>query len=428
MIADTLRKPKVYFKTFGCRTNLFDTQVMMNALRDFIQTPYEEDSDIIIVNSCTVTNGADSGVRNYINRLQNEGKKIYFTGCGVKTQGESLLQKGLVFGVFGHSFKEQINELLKQSKSFYLQDDLENLDSTIITDFIGKSRAFIKIQEGCNFACSYCIIPSVRGKARSFSKEKILQQITTLCQKGFSEFILTGTNMGSWGIESKQSISTLLQDICQIDGVKRLRLGSLEPSQINGAFFEILANPKIERHLHIALQHTSPFMLKLMNRQNTYSKDYLLFEKLSKMGFALGSDYIIGHPQESQKIWEEALENFRALPLTHLHSFIYSPRDGTPSSTLKRDVRGNIAKERQKQLEVIVANNNLAMRQKLQQSNTPLNILIESQKVVENQTLYSGLDEYYNRIEITSKMPISKDCWIKVIHFTAKEDKNYAQI
>ncbi|MDE5603103.1 MAG: tRNA (N(6)-L-threonylcarbamoyladenosine(37)-C(2))-methylthiotransferase MtaB, partial [Helicobacter sp.] len=375
-MSDTPTKPKVYFKTFGCRTNLFDTQVMMNALRDFIQTPYEEDSDIIIVNSCTVTNGADSGVRNYINRLQNEGKRIYFTGCGVKTQGETLLQKGLVFGVFGHSFKEQINELLKQPQNFYLQDDLENLDSTIIADFIGKSRAFIKIQEGCNFACSYCIIPSVRGKARSFSKEKILQQITTLCKKGFSEFILTGTNTGSWGIESQQNISTLLQDICQINDVKRLRLGSLEPSQINRSFLEILSNPKIERHLHIALQHTSPFMLKLMNRQNTYEQDYLLFEKLSKMGFALGSDYIIGHPQESQEIWEEALKNFKELPLTHLHSFIYSPRNGTPSSKLKCDVRGNIAKERQKQLEEIVINNNLAMRQKLQQSNTPLHILI----------------------------------------------------
>ena len=103
---------KVFFKTFGCRTNAFDTQVMINVLKDFIQTPYEEDSDIVVVNSCTVTNGADSGVRNYINRLQNEGKKIYFTGCGVQTQGKALLDKGLVSGVFGHSHKENINALL----------------------------------------------------------------------------------------------------------------------------------------------------------------------------------------------------------------------------------------------------------------------------------------------------------------------------
>lgn len=102
-----MQKPKVFFKTFGCRTNLFDTQVMIYSLKDFSQTPYEEDSDIIVVNSCTVTNGADSGVRNYINRLQNEGKKIFFTGCGVKTQGQELLQKGLIIGAFGHSYKNQ---------------------------------------------------------------------------------------------------------------------------------------------------------------------------------------------------------------------------------------------------------------------------------------------------------------------------------
>ena len=187
---------KVFFKTFGCRTNTFDTQVMINALKDFIPTPYEEDSDIVVVNSCTVTNGADSGVRNYINRLQNEGKKIYFTGCGVQTQGKMLLDKGLVSGVFGHSHKENINALLNKQTHFFLEDDLESLDDKILSDFVGRSRAFIKIQEGCDFQCSYCIIPSVRGRARSFPLSKIVQQVERLSDKGFSEFILTGTNNG----------------------------------------------------------------------------------------------------------------------------------------------------------------------------------------------------------------------------------------
>ena len=319
-------KQKVYFKTFGCRTNTFDTQVMINALKDFIQTPYEEESDIVVVNSCTVTNGADSGVRNYINRLQNEGKRIYFTGCGVQTQGQTLLDKGLVNGVFGHSHKEKINTLLKQDSKFYLQDDLQSLENEILSDFVGKSRAFIKIQEGCDFACSYCIIPSVRGSARSFSEEQIVKQVENLTQKGFKEFILTGTNMGSWGKDFGLNLSILVESLCAIPSLKRLRFGSLEPSQIDEAFLKILEHKKIEKHLHIALQHTSPTMLKIMNRLNTFEKDLELFNMLHNKGFALGSDFIVGHPGESEEIWEEAFNNFSKLPLTHLHSFIYSPR------------------------------------------------------------------------------------------------------
>ncbi|PZT47545.1 tRNA (N(6)-L-threonylcarbamoyladenosine(37)-C(2))-methylthiotransferase MtaB [Helicobacter valdiviensis] len=425
---NTSNKPKVYFKTFGCRTNLFDTQVMINSLQDFSHTLYEEDSDIVVVNSCTVTNGADSGVRNYVNRLQNEGKRIYFTGCGVKTQGKELFNKGLVFGVFGHSLKEKINELLNAKNSFLDEGELNSLDSTIITEFVGKSRAFIKIQEGCDFACSYCIIPSVRGSARSFELKKILEQINILAQNGFSEFILTGTNMGSWGKDVGESLSTLVREICQIDGVVRLRLGSLEPSQIDEKFLELLENQKIERHLHIALQHTSPFMLKLMNRQNTYPKDLELFNFLAQKGFALGSDYIIGHPQESEEVWQEALENFKALPLTHLHSFIYSKRDNTKSALLKADVPGNIARNRKQILEKITQENNFALRKKLEENKIPLKVLIEDTKEFNGGFKLLGLDEYYNKIEIQSQNFYTKDTWLEIKNFTAKEDKNYAEI
>lgn len=421
-------KQKVYFKTFGCRTNLFDTQVMINALKDFTQTPYEEDSDIIVVNSCTVTNGADSGVRNYINRLQTEGKKIYFTGCGVQTQGQSLLDKGLVSGVFGHSHKENINTLLKKNSIFFLDDNLESLESEILSDFIGKSRAFIKIQEGCDFACSYCIIPSVRGKARSFPKDKILKQVESLAQKGFSEFIITGTNMGSWGKDFSLNIAVLIESLCAIPLLKRLRIGSLEPSQIDAHFLETLENPKIERHLHIALQHTSPRMLKIMNRHNIFENDLELFNVLNNKGFALGSDFIVGHPGESVEVWEEAFLNFSKFPLTHLHSFIYSQRDNTPSALLKNKINGNIAKERKKQIEERVQENNFKFRKELSAKNMPLNVLIENVILQDSNYIAQGFDEYYNKTQIISKKPITKDSWIRLESFTPKRDGNYAEI
>ncbi|TLD87801.1 tRNA (N(6)-L-threonylcarbamoyladenosine(37)-C(2))-methylthiotransferase MtaB [Helicobacter sp. MIT 05-5294] len=431
-----MHKQKVYFKTFGCRTNLFDTQVMINALKNFTQTPYEEESDIVVVNSCTVTNGADSGVRNYIHRLQNEGKRIYFTGCGVQTQGRNLLDKGLVFGVFGHSHKENINAILQQESPFYLQDNLQSLDSEIIGDFVGKSRAFIKVQEGCNFACSYCIIPQVRGKARSFPQEKILTQVKKLIQKGFSEFVLTGTNIGSWGKDFGEDFATLVESLCEIPLLKRLRIGSLEPSQINAHFLKVLENPKIERHLHIALQHTAPKMLKIMNRINIFQTDLELFTLLAERGFALGSDFIVGHPGESEEIWEEALDNFSLLPLTHLHSFIYSPRNHTISATLKDRIPGNIAKQRRQQIQTKVAENNLKFRQNLSNQNKHLQVLIEQISIQDSKTnpnhattyIAQGFDEYYNPVQIQMQKPISKDSWISLSSFIPKMDKNYAEI
>jgi tRNA A37 methylthiotransferase MiaB len=164
---------KVFFKTFGCRTNQFDTQIMINNLKDFELSFNEEEADLVVVNSCTVTNGADSSVRGYINSIarKNQNAKVFLAGCGSHSKGKELFDKNQVFGVLGHSEKESINELLKKKDRFYRVGDLEHIDSTIVTEFIGKSRAFIKIQEGCNFRCSYCIIPYVRGNARSLPKE-----------------------------------------------------------------------------------------------------------------------------------------------------------------------------------------------------------------------------------------------------------------
>ncbi len=186
-------KPKVFFKTFGCRTNVFDTQVMMSNLKDFEVTQEESLADVVVINSCTVTNGADSTARGYINSLKKLPKnpKVVFTGCGVWTKGEGLFNEKKIDSLFGQSEKENINELLLKEERFMKLGDLEHLDETIVEEFVGKSRAFIKIQEGCDFRCSYCIIPYVRGNARSYTDHKILEQVTTLAQNGFGEFILT---------------------------------------------------------------------------------------------------------------------------------------------------------------------------------------------------------------------------------------------
>ena len=411
---------RVYLKTFGCRTNIYDSQIMAQNLKDFILVESEEEADIVVVNSCTVTNSADSSARSYISGLQKKGKRVILAGCGAMSKGESLFQEEKVFGVFGHSEKRNINTLLKRENPFFEPGDLKSLDETIVEDFSSRAKAFIKIQEGCDFNCSYCIIPSVRGRARSQDETKILEQVAKLAGNGYGEFVLTGTNIGSYGKDTGSSIARLLQRMSMIRGVRRIRLGSLEPVQIDDAFMELLDEPWLEKHLHIALQHTSEEMLVKMRRRNALRRDLELFEKIAAKGFALGTDYIVGHPGESEVIWEEALANFRRFPVTHLHAFTYSRREGTHAATLKASVNGKVAKARLKILEEIVAENNLRFRKV---HNRVLDVLVEERK----GAFQIGYDQYYNRVHISSPLDLEKE-WVQIDSAEVREEGNFATL
>ncbi len=409
---------RVFLKTFGCRTNIYDSQIMASCLKDFRLVESEAEADIVVVNSCTVTNSADTSVRSYINRVRRQNKRVILAGCGAMSKGEELFEKGAVQGVFGHSEKQNINALLKNEKPFFRPGNLKSLDTKIVEDFSSKTKAFIKIQEGCDFRCSYCIIPFVRGNARSQDEEKILRQISTLASHGFGEFVLTGTNIGSYGKDTKSSIAILLQKISRIKGVKRIRLGSLEPIQIDDAFKELLEETWLEKHLHIALQHTSESMLRLMRRRNALESDLELFEYIAQKGFSLGTDFITGHPGESDKIWKEALENFRRFPITHLHGFTYSRRDGTHAATLSQQIPGDIAKARLKELEAIVKENNYRFRKA---HATDLVVLVEERR----GRYQSGYDQYYNRVMIESDLSLLKE-WVVIKEAKVTPDETIA--
>ncbi|WP_419676121.1 tRNA (N(6)-L-threonylcarbamoyladenosine(37)-C(2))-methylthiotransferase MtaB [Aliarcobacter butzleri] len=411
-------RPKVYFKTFGCRTNVFDTQVMMSNLKDFEVTLDENEANIVVINSCTVTNSADSTARTYINSLKKlpQNPRVIFTGCGVWTKGETLFKENKVDSLFGHSQKENINDLLLNEERFFEVGDLTHIDKTIVEEFVGKSRAFIKIQEGCDFRCSYCIIPYVRGDARSYSEDKILEQVTTLATNGFGEFILTGTNVGSYGKKQHTSLAKLLKKMSLIKGVRRIRMGSIEPIQIDDEFKEIINEPFMAKHLHIALQHTSKEMLKIMNRRNKVLSDLELFEFLRENGYALGTDFIVGHPGETEALWKEAMENLHRFPLTHVHAFTYSKRDGTPSATMKPQIKGDIAKVRYNELINIIEQKNYNFRK---ENKKTLEVLVEQEK----NGKYIGLDQFFNQIEIDSTADLVGD-WVYINDYEVKADKN----
>ena len=410
---------KIFFKTFGCRTNIYDTELLKSYIKDYEITNDEEVADIVVINSCTVTNSADSGVRNYINGVKRRGAKVILTGCGAVSKGKELFNSG-IFGVLGASKKSDINELLKQEKPFFELGNLNSVDKNIVTNYENHTKAFIKIQEGCNFNCSYCIIPSVRGRARSMDEAMILKEARILAQNGYNELVLTGTNIGSYGKDTNSSLGKLLANLGKISGIRRIRLGSIEPSQIDESFREILKEEWLERHLHIALQHTSEAMLKIMRRRNNAFSDLELFNELSSLGFALGTDYIVGHPGESEEIWAEAVENFKKFPITHLHAFVYSPRRDTHSATLKSDVSGDVAKARLKVLQGIAFKNNENFRKK---QNETLKILVEQK----NGDFYEGFDQFYNKAKISSQNDITKE-WLEVSEYEIKPDANYAKI
>ena len=410
---------KIFFKTFGCRTNIYDTELLKSYIKDYEITNDEEVADIVVINSCTVTNSADSGVRNYINGVKRRGAKVILTGCGAVSKGKELFASG-IFGVLGASKKSDLNELLKQEKPFFELGNLNSVDKNIVTNYENHTKAFIKIQEGCNFNCSYCIIPSVRGRARSMDEAMILKEARILAQNGYNELVLTGTNIGSYGKDTNSSLGKLLANLGKISGIRRIRLGSIEPSQIDESFREILKEEWLERHLHIALQHTSEAMLKIMRRRNNAFSDLELFNELSSLGFALGTDYIVGHPGESEEIWTEAVENFKKFPITHLHAFVYSPRRDTHSATLKSDVSGDVAKARLKVLQGIALQNNENFRKK---HNETLKILVEQR----NGDFYEGFDQFYNKAKISSQKEITKE-WLEVSEYEIKPDANYAKI
>ena len=410
---------KIFFKTFGCRTNIYDTELLKSYIKDYEITNDEEVADIVVINSCTVTNSADSGVRNYINGVKRRGAKVILTGCGAVSKGRELFASG-IYGVLGASKKSDLNELLKQEKPFFELGNLNSVDKNIVTNYENHTKAFIKIQEGCNFNCSYCIIPSVRGKARSMDEAMILKEARILAQNGYNELVLTGTNIGSYGKDTNSSLGKLLANLGKISGIRRIRLGSIEPSQIDESFREILKEEWLERHLHIALQHTSEAMLKIMRRRNNAFSDLELFNELSSLGFALGTDYIVGHPGESEEIWAEAVENFKKFPITHLHAFVYSPRRDTHSATLKSDVSGDVAKSRLKILQGIALQNNENFRKK---HNGTLKILVEQK----NGDFYEGFDQFYNKAKISSQKDITKE-WLEVSEYEIKPDANYAKI
>jgi threonylcarbamoyladenosine tRNA methylthiotransferase MtaB len=352
---------RIAIKTLGCKLNQYESMGIREALEHsgFQVVQAREFADIYIINTCTVTGKTDRRSRKATRHVLtlNPQAKIIVTGCGAQRDKRMWTKIPNVFAVIGnreknnivryvHSISEGVTGLVEIS-------DLRHapFERLAIRRFGSYSRAFIKIQEGCDRHCSYCIIPSVRGRSRSQNPSTIVDDVTRLADQNYSEIVLTGIDLGTYGKDliPECNLVELLNHLENIPGLERIRLSSIEPMEFNSDLIKkITASSKICRHFHIPLQSASNAILEKMNRSYTI-EDYATIVrdiKHASPDACIGADVIAGFPGESEAQFEHAFSFIKSLPLDYLHVFSYSDRDGTPSSKFNNKLPSETIKMR----------------------------------------------------------------------------------
>ncbi len=352
---------KFQIYTLGCKVNTYESNVMRDALlnKGYFEVGLKEKADITIINTCTVTNTADSKSMKVIRQAirRNENAIIIVCGCLVQNKKEEVSKIDGVDIVIGNINKSKIVDYIEK----YIEEKKQEVDVRNIMDTnfepmmlnnFNKTRAFVKIQDGCNNFCSYCIIPYTRGNVRSKDKQSVLKEIQLLVDEGHKEVVLTGIHTGNYGAEfADYKFADLLKDIVKIDKLERLRISSIEITEINDDVMEVIKeNNILVDHMHIPLQSGSDAVLKRMNRK--YDKEYFInkIKKLRKIrpNISITTDVIVGFPGETKEEFEETIETIKKIEFTKLHVFPYSKREGTKAAIMDGQVDENIKKKRVK--------------------------------------------------------------------------------
>ncbi|MDA2930826.1 tRNA (N(6)-L-threonylcarbamoyladenosine(37)-C(2))-methylthiotransferase MtaB, partial [Acidobacteria bacterium AH-259-O06] len=379
---------RFYIATFGCRTNQADSAALR---QDFLSSDFEEtqqwmQADVIVVNSCTVTSRSDQQVRQLTRRLRRENPqaRMVVTGCYAQRAPRALASIPGVDAVVGNSHKNDIVQIATASESgktrlpnhaeiaAIYQDDFRKVRAigvTPATQTGGKTRPFVKIQDGCDAKCTYCIIPRVRGPSRSVPPQLVLQQVRTLVEEGFKEIVLTGIHIGTYGmhLQPRFPLDCLVEEIVALRGLERVRLSSIEPMQLSRRITELAACcEKIAPHFHICLQSGSDRILKMMLRPYNTARFASIVEEISERipDAGIGTDVIVGFPGEAEEDHCQTMEFIRRMPFTYLHVFPYSDRTGTPASRMGGKVDPQDIKRRSKELRQVSDQKNQKFRRR----------------------------------------------------------------
>ena len=340
---------KFYIKSMGCKSNQFEGQIVAQKLTDagYCEVKKENEADIYILNSCSVTHKSDNEAMYLLRHAHSHGLKTVLTGCIAQIEKDKLLQEPFIDCVFGNEDKFKMAELLSAEENYAVKDLMSSEEFCKVTlDDTTKTRISLKIQDGCDNRCSYCVIPYGRGKSRWADADFIVNEINRYTELGYKEVVLTGIHIGLWG---NGNLLELLQDIEKKTSIPRYRLGSLNPHEITPELLNFLqTSEKFCPHFHLSLQSACNKTLKRMNRH--YTVEYYLdqiddinsrFEKPF-----LGSDIIAGFVGETEEDFQTTVENLKKANLSQIHTFPYSIRKGTIAEKLSGHLPDKIKDER----------------------------------------------------------------------------------
>lgn len=409
-----LKDKKFSVLTLGCKVNQYESEAIIEQFQENgnILANNNEISDIYIINTCTVTNLSDRKSRQYIRKAKRDNPQsiIVVVGCYAQTSPDEVSKIPGVDIIVGTSEKDRILELCEKFLNDKTQinkvKDIKNIYTFENMDIYKQesmTRAYMKVQDGCNQYCTYCIIPYARGNIRSREIESALKEAERLSKAGYKEIVLTGIHIGSYGKDlGNKRLIDLIEAISEIEGIERIRLSSIEPNIIDENFMKrIVSTNKVCDHFHLSLQNGSDKILKSMNRKYTtdqfFEKTQIIKDFMPNVG--LTTDVIVGFPGEDNSDFNSTCEFVEKVSFSKIHVFKYSPRKGTPAAKMKNQVPGELKIFRSQKL--IEISNKLAENFIIENYNRELSVLFE--KELNDNNIYEGYSTNYIRIQVYSE-------------------------
>ena len=404
---------KIALTAIGCRLNEAEiatwARQLQQAGHEIVAQPAA--ADVLIFNTCAVTTEAARKSRQIVKRLhrQNPGAKLVATGCYATLQPEKLAQIMGVDKVVSNADKDRLPELLTEA---WAQPTMPELATTPGAAYLypgSRTRAFVKVQDGCRNHCTYCIVTVARGPERSRSIAAVVDEINALHQAGYQEAVLTGVHLGGYGHDIGENLAALVRAILDRTAIPRLRLSSLEPWDLPAGFFQLWQNPRLAPHLHLPLQSGSAPILRRMARHYTPAAYARLIADASAAipHLNVTTDVIVGFPGEDDAAWEQTLAFVQQQQFGHIHIFSYSPREGTAATRLSGQVPGDIKRARSRQLHAIAARLKQATLARYVGSTRPVLWEGPGQPLADGRVRWQGYTDNYLRVETQAPATIS---------------------
>jgi threonylcarbamoyladenosine tRNA methylthiotransferase MtaB len=404
---------RIAFCTFGCRLNQYDTETirtLLTAQGEYRVVPLQERADIYVVNTCSVTARADANARKAIRRIHGKHPEaaIVVTGCYAQRAPHELARLpgvGLIVGAAERgAIAETVHELVPGEPRVAVSpiDQAKTFLEIPVTEMMERSRAVVKVQEGCNESCTFCIVPQTRGPSRSRGSEQVLQQVRTLVAGGYTEVVLTGVHVGDYGLDlpaRRRMLPQLITDILTIPALERLRLSSIEPASVSSELIALMATEeKFARHFHIPVQSGSDEMLARMNRRYTASAFATLIRRITEAipDCGIGTDVICGFPGETELDFEHTFACLAELPITYLHPFSYSVRPGSAAEAFGDQVPAQVKKRRTRALKRLSREKSRSFRER--HVGRVVSVLLE--QGVDHHEPVSGWSDNYLRVTL----------------------------